>query len=147
GTVLLDEFAVRINRSAPAEVCDHVPVDCGAVRAARLRVRLPERQVHRPADLLVIQDAPDGAPDPVVRADAELPEETGAPVGVKLRLEQVVTGSGPGAHGLPVFEAHLDVLHFHAADGGGNVKRDRAVRGVLDRPGEHFTARHVAASG
>src|SRR5690625_1439254 len=35
GTVLLDEFAVRINRSAPAEVCDHVPVDCGAVRAAR----------------------------------------------------------------------------------------------------------------
>src|SRR6266446_208438 len=51
--VAIDELAVRIDLAAGAEVADQVPVERRAVEAARLRIRGSEREVHRPADLLV----------------------------------------------------------------------------------------------
>ena len=72
-----DTEAGRITAAFPTkhspapQIRDHVPVDRRGVFAARLPVRLPEREVHRPADLLVEQDAPRGPLNERVRADAE----------------------------------------------------------------------------
>src|SRR5947208_3696057 len=51
--VAIDELAVRVDLAARAKVADQVPVQSRAVEAARLRIRGPEGQMHRPADLLV----------------------------------------------------------------------------------------------
>ena len=49
------------------------------VLAARLRIRAPEREVQRPADLLVEEDRPDRPVDPEVRADADLAQRAWRP--------------------------------------------------------------------
>ena len=54
--VLLQQFAVDLDPSSPAQVADHVRVDGALVDAARLRVAGADREVDRAADLLVEQD-------------------------------------------------------------------------------------------
>src|SRR4051795_401512 len=54
--VLDDRGPVERQTAAVAQVADQVPVDRRLVRPARLRIRAPQREVHRPADLLVEED-------------------------------------------------------------------------------------------
>src|SRR6476620_6767164 len=51
--VAVDELAVREDLAARAEVADQIPVQGRAVQAPRFRIRGSEREVDRPADLLV----------------------------------------------------------------------------------------------
>src|SRR5215210_6995395 len=57
--VLDQRIAVGAEPPAPSQVADHVPVDGRLVRAARLGIGAPDRQVHGAADLLVEQDRAD----------------------------------------------------------------------------------------
>src|SRR3954462_7800375 len=51
-----DELAVRVDLPFRAEGADHVPVQAGLVAAAEPLEARPEREAHRPADLLVEED-------------------------------------------------------------------------------------------
>src|SRR6476469_4051486 len=88
--VLLDDLAIGRQSPALAQVADEVPVHSGRVAPAGLRIGAPEREVHRPADLLVEEDGADRPGDPEVRADPELAEAPRAVVGVEHLLEVVV---------------------------------------------------------
>src|SRR6187551_289290 len=77
---LPDELSVGVHLAVLAEVADHVPVEAGDVAAAGLRERGPEREVHRPADLLVEENVAGEAIDLVVEAEGDLAEDAGAPV-------------------------------------------------------------------
>src|SRR5918999_143568 len=85
--VALDDLAVGGQRAAGPEVADHVPVDRALVGPTGLRIRAAEREMDRPADLLVEQDRPDRAVDPAVRADADLAQPPRARIGVEHRQQ------------------------------------------------------------
>src|SRR5690625_2674381 len=122
--VLLEQLPVKVDGAALAQVGDHVPVDGRAVGTARRRVRLPQRQVHRTADLLVVQDALDRPLDRIVGADAQLAQVTGARVAVQLRLQQVITQFRFRLHHLTLFRSQADVAHLDSVDAAGDVVGD-----------------------
>src|SRR5918997_6100504 len=144
--VLLNDLAVGRQAAAMPQVADHVPVDGALVRAAGLRVRAADREVHGAADLLVEQDRPDRAVDAAVRADADLAEAAGAGVRVERGQQVVVTALGARADHHPAAELELDAGHLHAARARGDREADPALGGVLVRPGEDLARRHVPAA-
>ena len=78
------------------------------VLAAGLRVRAPEREVDRAADLLVEEDRADRAVDAEVRADADLAQAR-APSSVGQRALQVVVAAlGARRDDLAVAQLELD---------------------------------------
>src|SRR5205807_9398453 len=88
--VLDDNFAVGPQTSSFAQVTDEVPVERGRVRATGVGIGAPEREVHRPRDLLVEQDRAGGAIDPGVGPDPELAEKPRAGVGEQRRLQVLI---------------------------------------------------------
>src|SRR5690348_18070530 len=89
-SVPVDELAVRVDLAARAEVADHVPVQRRAVRAAALGIRGAEREMHRPADLLVEEDVAREDGDGVVEAERELPYAARAVVERDHLLQEVL---------------------------------------------------------
>src|SRR5215218_3419989 len=75
---LPDQLSVGIDLALRAKVADHVPVQPGRVRAAGLRKGRAEREVHRPADLLVEEDVAGEAVDLVVEPESDLAEDASA---------------------------------------------------------------------
>ena len=70
--VLLQDLAVDLDPAALAQVADEVGVHGAVVDTTGLGVAGPDGEVDGSADLLVEQDVPRAAVDPVVGADAEL---------------------------------------------------------------------------
>src|SRR3954454_4001560 len=144
GAVLQERLAVGAQPAAVAQVADQVPVHHRLVRAAGLGIGAPEREVDRPADLLVVEDRPDRAVDAEVRADADLPEIPRAGVRVQRRLQIVVAARRAGRHHAALAQLELDLLHRDAAGRGGQREADAPLGGRLVRAGEHLPAGHVA---
>src|SRR4051812_16166347 len=144
--VLEEGRPVGAEAAAVAQVADHVPVHGRLVRAARLRIGAPDREMDGAADLLVEEDRADGAVDAEVRSDADLAQQRGAVVRGE-RLAQVgLAALGARGHDAPRAELELDPLDFDPARAGGDREADRALGRVLHRPREDLAGGHVAAA-
>src|SRR4051794_21992391 len=56
--IFVEKFPIAVDFAALAHVADHTPVDRALVLAPGIGIPPPKRHMHRPADLLVKQDAP-----------------------------------------------------------------------------------------
>src|SRR5690606_20744872 len=87
-----------------AQVTHQVPVDAAVVRAARVVVRLAQRQMDGAHDLLVVEGAEGRPRDVRVGAYPQLAEEARARVGRELLIEQLLTARGRRRHDLARYE-------------------------------------------
>src|SRR5581483_12084117 len=85
--VIHDWLAVGREPTALAQIADQIPMQCGRVAPAGLRIGAPERQMDGSRDLLVEQDGSRGSIDALVGADPELAHKTCAGVGSQDLLE------------------------------------------------------------
>src|SRR5213083_2417087 len=111
---LPDELAVGVDLAVLAEVADHVPVQRRLVRAAELLERGAERNVHRPADLLVEERVAGEAVDLVVEAERDLAEPARAVVHRQQRVEELAAVPGFGADDAAGLEPEADVVDLAA---------------------------------
>src|SRR5258708_252995 len=101
--------------------------------------------MHRPADLLIVQDAAGEAVDAVVQADAKLAQGAGAGIKVEHGEEVILPFVGTSRDdpaGLE-FEGNADDLAAVAAD--REPAAEPAPGRVLDRAGEDLAGGHVPA--
>ena len=114
------------------------------VLAARLGIRAPEREVHRPADLLVEEDRPDRPVDAEVRADADLAQPPGALVGRERAVEVGLPALGARGDDLAVAELQLDPGDLDPGGRGRDAEAHVPVGRRLVRAGEDLAGGHVA---
>src|SRR5438034_10728741 len=102
---LPDQLAVGVDLAVLAEVADHVPVQRRLVGAAEVLEGSAERDVHRPADLLVEERVAGEAVDLVVEPERDLAETASAVVEVEHRVEKRPALAGLGLHDPTLLEA------------------------------------------
>src|SRR5438132_1035141 len=141
--VAIDELAVRIDLAAGAEVADQVPVERRAVEAARLWIRGSEREVHRPADLLVEERVAREHRHGLVHAERELPHAPG-PVVHRDHLPQELLAAGRrGLDHLAGFEAKPHVVDLARVEDPGIREPDLAFDAGLDWSREDLSVGEV----
>ena len=113
------------------------------VQPAELREARAERDVDRPADLLVEEDVAREAVDLVVEPERQLAEDGRAGVHLEQRAEEVDAAGGLGRDHAPAFEAKPDVGDLAAFEDPGKAEADLAPCLGLDRAGEDLAVRHV----
>src|SRR5207342_1839941 len=144
--VLPDQLPVGVHLAVATEVADHVPVEARRVLASGLGEAGAQREVHRPADLLVEEDVAGEAVDLVVQPERDLAEDAGSCVHVEQRLEVRVPARRLGCDDAPLLEAQADVLHLAAVVHGGERVADLPFRAGLDRAREDLAVGHVVAA-
>ena len=92
----------------------------------------PEREVHRPADLLVEEDVAGEAVDLVVEPEGDLAEDAGAVVHLEQRLQVLVAARRLGVHDAAALEPQPDVLHLASVEDGGERVADLPLGLGLD---------------
>src|SRR3954467_244233 len=138
-----DGLAVGLDLPVRAEAGDDVPVERRAVEASRLREADAERDVDRPADLLVEERVPGVTVDAVVEPDGRLAEDAGAVVHREERTEMLLPRPRLGVHDAALLEAQADALDLLAGELSRHRERDLSPCRGLDRRGEDLAARHV----
>src|SRR5262245_13950419 len=93
-SVLHDDASIRGDPPAAAGVDDQVPVEGRFVRAPRLGIALPEREVNSATDLLVVKDAPREPVDSPVQPEPELAEPASPGVEVEHRGQVILASLG-----------------------------------------------------
>ena len=103
------------------------------VQAAQIREAHPEREVHRPADLLVEEDVAGEPVDLVVEPEGDLADAARAVVQLQQRLQVRLSPARLRRDHAPVLESQLYVVDFTATEDGGKPEPDRAVDPRFDR--------------
>src|SRR5437870_13536855 len=107
---LPDQLAIGVDLAVLAQVADHVPVQRRLVGAAELLERGTERDVHRPADLLVEERVAGEAVDLVVEPERNLAEPARTVVEVEHRVEERRALASLGLHDPALLEAKPDAV-------------------------------------
>src|SRR5437764_572369 len=128
-----DELSVRVDLPFAAEIADQVEVKRRAVAAAEVFKAHPEREMHRPADLLVEEDVPSEAVDLVVEPERDLTGGGRPLVHAEQRLEIRLSAGGFGGDYAAVLESQPCVVDLAAAEDRGEAEPDRPVDPGLDR--------------
>src|ERR671935_110424 len=128
-----DGLAVGKDLPLPSKVADQVEVQRRAVLAAEISEAHPEREVHRPPDLLVEEDVPREAIDLVVEPEGNLADAPGAFVYAEQRLQIRVSPGRFGGDHAPALDPEPHVVDFAPAVDGREAEPDRAVDPRLDR--------------
>src|SRR5919201_1329371 len=128
-----DGLAVGKDLPLPSKVADQVEVQRRAVLAAEISEAHPEREVHRPPDLLVEEDVPREAIDLVVEPEGNLADAPGAFVYAEQRLQIRVSPGRFGGDHAPALDPEPHVVHLAPAVDGREAEPDRAVDPRLDR--------------
>src|ERR671937_3243260 len=96
-----DGLAVGKDLPLPSKVADQVEVQRRAVLAAEISEAHPEREVHRPPDLLVEEDVPSEAIDLVIEPEGNLAAAPGALVYAEQRRQLRASPGPSGAANAP----------------------------------------------
>src|SRR5581483_5220342 len=107
-----DQLAVGVDLAVAAKVADQVEMQRRAVQPAEVGEPHPERDVHRPADLLVEEDVARETVDLVVEAERDLADPARAFVHLEQRVEVAAAARGLGGDDAPALEPQAQVVYF-----------------------------------
>src|SRR5436189_4431014 len=133
--VAVDELAVGVDLAAGPKVADQVPVERGAVEPARLRIRRSEREVDRPADLLVEKDVAREDVDRVVQAERELADAPRPVIDRDHLAQEAFAPRCRRLDHLTAAEPQADVVDLPALEHRGVREADLAFDARLERRG------------
>src|SRR6266542_1196100 len=144
--VAVDQLAIRVDLAPRAEVADHVPVECRPVGAAALRKRAAEREVHRPADLLVEEDVAGEHANGVVQPESHLAETPRTLVDADHLFEEILPAGRARLHHLAAAKAQADVVDLPAAEHRRVGEPDLALGARFVRRSEDLAVGEVLVS-
>src|SRR6478672_12063018 len=144
--VLPDELSVRIDLALSSEIADQIEMQRGPVQASETREAHPERQVHRPADLLVEEDVAGKPVDLVVEAEGDLADTACAVIQLEQRLQVLLSPAGLRRDHASFLESQLYVVDLTTTEDGGKPEPDRAVDARFDGARVDLTVREVPQS-
>src|SRR5919201_2565121 len=122
-----DQLAVRVDLALVAQVADQIDVEPRAVLAAQLVEPVPERHMHRSADLLVEQDVAREPVDLVVEAEGDLAEDAGPVVHCEQRVEVGGPMAGLVLDDAAALESQPYVLDLAPLEDGREPEAHRAL--------------------